>query len=85
MLMTSCRATFGNWKQRNLGKTLKVRRLRKKIKSNSALRALIEAFSNLRRSVIMVPPGYLAAMSWIKFPKDRDIKHTLGGVCQPGG
>ena len=68
MLMTSCRTRFGNWKQRNLGRRWKSDSCVKNSNLIPLWRALIEAFSNFRRSVMMVPPGNLAAMSWIKFP-----------------
>ena len=68
----SCRfVVAGRWKQMNLGKTPKDWQFRKKFKSNSAFRALIETFSSLRRSEMLRRPSYMAAMSWIMEPKGR--------------
>ena len=61
----------------NLGKTPKDWQFRKKFKSNSAFRALIETFPSLLRSEMLRRPSYLAAMLWIMEPKGRDSRKQI--------
>ena len=70
--LTSCLLTLGKSTHKKLGVTLKDWQLRKKLRSNSALRTFLDVFSNLRKSAMSIASRYLFAKSWTILPKKRN-------------